>query len=98
MESPHGIYLAEFDGGLELRVSGIDKGSAVRMILADLDVDCPLAYLGDDQTDEDAFEEIGERGLKVLVGSTLRDTAADVWLKPPDELYGFLDRWIGDTL
>lgn len=92
-ESPHGVYLAEFDGGLELRVSGIDKGSAVEAVLDDLDKNTPLAYLGDDQTDEDAFGMIGSRGLKVLVRAEERETSADIQLVPPDELYRFLDRW-----
>lgn len=87
------LTLAEFDGGLELRAPGHDKGSAVRTVLAELDPDAALAYLGDDLTDEDAFQAIKRRGLAVLVRGELRPTAADLWLKPPDELLEFLSRW-----
>ena len=57
-----------FDGGLELRISGMNKGGAVRTILQESphSKDC-VAYLGDDATDEQAFEELGDRGVKVLV-------------------------------
>jgi len=51
------------------------------------------AYLGDDLTDEDAFKQLGQRGLKVLVRKVLRDTLADIWLEPPDELIWFLKKW-----
>jgi hypothetical protein len=33
------------------------------------------------------------RGLAVLVRAELRDTAADLWIRPPRELIAFLRRW-----
>jgi trehalose-6-phosphatase len=51
------------------------------------------AYLGDDATDEDAFKAIRGRGIGVLVRPQFRATAADFWLKPPEELLEFLERW-----
>jgi len=92
-----GLTLKEFDGGLELRPSGLNKGGAVRKILERFDTSHPVAYLGDDFTDEDAFAELGERGLKVLVRSEPRETGADLRLSPPDELLSFLDRWLENT-
>jgi trehalose-phosphatase len=83
-----------FDGGLELRLKHVDKGRAVSSILSESNPDAVLAYLGDDLTDEDAFEAIGSRGLCVLVRKELRATAADLWLTPPADLYEFLDRWL----
>jgi hypothetical protein len=53
-----------------------------------------VAFLGDDQTDEEAFAAIGDRGLKVLVRNNLRPTRANVKLTPPHELVDFLDNWI----
>jgi len=53
-----------------------------------------VAYLGDDATDEDAFRILNGRGLTVLVGPKYHFTAAQIWLKPPDELYDFLRSWI----
>jgi trehalose-6-phosphatase len=52
-----------------------------------------IAYLGDDLTDEDAFRALKPRGLAVLVRAVLRDTSADVWIRPPRGLLHFLERW-----
>lgn len=87
-----------FDGGFELRVPGCTKGSAVQNILHDEPQLVPVAYLGDDQTDEDAFAALEQRepqapSLRVLVRNDVRLSTADLWLKPPDELLSFLDRW-----
>lgn len=89
-----GLRLDDFDGGIEIRAPGRDKGDAVRTILGESNGEPAAAYLGDDLTDEDAFMALKGKGLSVLVGERLRDTAADVWLKPPEEMLEFLDRWI----
>jgi trehalose-phosphatase len=83
-----------FDGGLELRIRGRNKGDAVRTILSEIDADVPVAYLGDDITDEDAFRALSGRGLSVLVTPKYRFSAAQKWLKPPDELIRFLRDWV----
>jgi trehalose-phosphatase len=88
-----------FDGGIELRGVGYTKATAVHSILRDEPPRTPAAYLGDDQTDEDAFAALRERqprnlSLSVLVRSELRPSAADLWLIPPTELLAFLDRWL----
>jgi trehalose 6-phosphate phosphatase len=82
----------DFDGGIELRAPGRDKGYVVNSILSQVH-DAAAAYLGDDNTDEDAFKAIKGRGLSVLVRPTHRPTAADLWLRPPIELLDFLGRW-----
>jgi trehalose-phosphatase len=89
-----GLELHPFDGGLELRVPGRDKGFAVRRILADLDEGAAVAYLGDDLTDEDAFRAMEGRGLSILVRREPRPTAAELRLEPPDELLQFLCQWL----
>lgn len=86
------VKLLRFDGGLELR-AGNHKGDAVRAIQAGLPHDAAIAYLGDDTTDEDAFEALGDEGLSVLVRREWRPTAAQVWIRPPGELRVFLRRW-----
>lgn len=88
-----GLELLEFDGGVELRVSGRNKGSVVREVLAEEPTDAAVAYLGDDWTDEDAFRALRGRGLGVLVRDELRPTAAELWIRPPHQLVEFLDRW-----
>lgn len=87
------LSIEPFDGGIELRIDGRDKGEAVRSILEEGPEDQPVAYLGDDLTDEDAFEALQGRGLRVLVREEKRDTRADLWIVPPGELLDFLDRW-----
>jgi trehalose 6-phosphate phosphatase len=89
-----GAQLLEFDGGIELRPPEPDKGDAVRDILGQFTSDAPVAYLGDDKTDEQAFRVLEGRGLRVLVRPEWRETAADIWLKPPEELLDFLNRWL----
>ncbi len=88
-----GLVMNDFDGGIELRIPGRDKGDAVRTILSESGEDTVASYLGDDLTDEDAFEALEGKGLGVLVSPELRETAADVWIAPPHELMDFLNRW-----
>jgi trehalose 6-phosphate phosphatase len=87
------LGLAEFDGGIELRVRNCNKGHVAEEILREMG-DVPLAYLGDDRTDEDAFRALQGRGLTVLVRPELRPTVAELWLRPPDELIQFLNDWL----
>lgn len=87
------LKLLAFDCGLELKPAEIDKGHAVRQVIEDLNRPAAVAYLGDDLTDEDAFETLGELGLAVLVRKEIRKTSADLWLKPPAELLDFLTRF-----
>ena len=91
---PGGLHLLPFDGGLELRSTDRNKGTAVRQILAQEPDAFPVAYLGDDLTDEDAFAALGERGLSILVRADVRASCARFWLRPPQELLKFLDEWI----
>ncbi len=89
-----GIAVTEFDGGLELRAPLRDKGDAVRTLVKESPKGFPIAYLGDDITDEAAFHAIAGFGLGVLVRSQLRLTAAQIWLRPPQDVLGFLERWL----
>ncbi len=88
------LTLEQFDGGVEIRMADRSKGDAVGAILAELDVDAPVVYLGDDQSDEDAFRVLQDRGLGVLVRPQWRETAANFWLRPPAQLIGFLRDWL----
>lgn len=84
----------DFDGGIEFRARGWDKGDAVRAILSESGPQVPCAYLGDDLDDERAFKAIPDSGVSVLVRGQFRPTAADVWIQPPEEVREFLMRWI----
>ena len=100
LEGLDGLSLLRFEAGMELR-SGRDKGDAVRLILEEASggkpTSFPVAFLGDDTTDEFAFRVVNalpSTSVTVLVRSEYRDTAADAWLRPPDELLGFLQSWL----
>jgi trehalose 6-phosphate phosphatase len=88
------LHLMEFDGGIEIRARDADKGDAVRTIMNEMHPDIPAAYLGDDTTDEHAFEAMNGRGLSVLVRPRYRATAAQLWLKPPFEVFDLLVQWL----
>jgi trehalose 6-phosphate phosphatase len=87
------LQIHPFDGGLELRCAGMHKGDAIQQILSESSNNAVIAYLGDDLTDEDAFKALKGKGLSVLVRDEHRDTLADCWLTPPDELLDFLQKW-----
>jgi trehalose-phosphatase len=90
----HRLSLLDFDGGMEIRVPAKNKGDAVRTILDETRGTYAAAYLGDDETDEDAFRAIKGKGLSILVREGARPTMADLWLKPPEELIQFLNSWL----
>ena len=90
-----GLSLLPFEAGIELR-AGRDKGGAVQAIVEQADPNVPVTYLGDDLTDESAFCAINQTPnphLSVLMRREWRETSAQVWLQPPDQLRWFLRRW-----
>jgi trehalose-phosphatase len=75
-----------------------DKGKAVLWLLSTLGLDTddvvPL-YLGDDVTDEDAFEALEGRGVGILVEELPRPTAATHSLQDVEEVRELLERLAG---
>ena len=88
-----GLTLLPFDHGLEILAHENDKGDAVRSVLSTCCEGAVCAYLGDDITDEAAFQAIGPHGLAVIVGEKLRATHATLHLTPPGEVEAFVERW-----
>jgi trehalose-phosphatase len=78
-----------------------DKGKALLFLLDVLGLDredvLPI-YVGDDETDEDAFDAIRERGLGVVVRGEDDDrpTAAHLALEDPAQARAFLEElaWV----
>jgi len=69
------------------------KGKAVREILNTFPSQGLLPiYLGDDQTDEDAFRVLKGQGISVFVGPGCIPSEADFFLQSPDEVQEFLFR------
>lgn len=83
----------DFDGGIELRPVGWDKGKVVKTLIDETNNDGVFAYLGDDLTDESAFKAMTDHGIAVLVRPEFRPTTADLWLNPPEEVREFLALW-----
>ena len=88
-----GLQIKEFNGGIELRPAGINKGNAVEAVLAGSPRGVLGVYLGDDLTDEDAFAALEGRGVGILVGFESRPTRAQMRLRPPGEVLDFLRAW-----
>lgn len=88
-----GLVIADFDGGVHLRVASASPGDAIRCILQETGADTPIAYLGDDTPDEEAFRVLSGCGLTALVRLKHRRSAAEFWLRPPADLIGFLEAW-----
>lgn len=65
-----------FNGGIEMRVRGRDKGSVVRELLALGPNDAFAVYIGDDETDEDAFRALPADGIGIKVGAAGTASAA----------------------
>jgi trehalose-phosphatase len=72
-----------------------DKGRATRFLLDALQAGAgsmlPVLFVGDDETDEDAFRAIADRGAGVVVGSRPPSTtAATAYVRNPGEVADLL--------
>lgn len=92
-----GVRLDEPNGGLELRATGRDKGTAVGERIARAGAGTFAVYVGDDRTDEDAFRVVRGSGLGIRVGAPDVPTLAEARLPGPEAMPSFLDRWIAVT-
>lgn len=67
-----GLQCTRFDGGVELRARGVDKGTVLADLIEETAPDL-VVHVGDDLTDEDAFRVLRRRngiGIKVGPGET----------------------------
>lgn len=87
------LEMVSFDGGMEMRARGRDKGDAVRTVLQSVGSEAACAYLGDDIADEDAFAAMAGRGLALLVRGLDRPTRAHARVEAPHGIRAFLDAW-----
>jgi alpha,alpha-trehalase len=74
------------------------KGTALRWLLKALKLDGPDVvpmFLGDDETDEDAFIEVERDGVGIRVGHDDAPTRARYMLRDTDEARRFLERMNG---
>lgn len=85
--------LRPFNGGLELRAVGRSKGTAVREVLEGNLADALPIYIGDDDTDEDAFAALPHGGIGIKVGSPGAATHAQGRLPDCEAVERLLVAW-----
>ena len=72
-----------------------NKGKAVLWLSETLGLERGNAlpiYIGDDRTDEDAFRALENRGVAICVSEQPQVTAANYWLKNPEDVERFLQK------
>jgi trehalose 6-phosphate synthase len=80
-------------GGVEIRSRHYHKGIAVETLLEEMPVDVFAVYIGDDDTDEDAFTTLAGRGAAIKVGSLDAQSAAPWRLAHSAAVCAFLEHW-----
>ncbi|MDD4160813.1 MAG: trehalose-phosphatase [Synergistaceae bacterium] len=93
----HSLKVLPFNGGVEFMLPCFTKGTALTEIMANHHDSSPLCYLGDDTTDEDAFEEIQKvsYGIGILVSNKNKSSSANVYIQKA-EVDLFLDFWLNE--
>lgn len=85
------LHILETDSAWDVVPSEVQgKGAAIRRVLANATHSFLPIYVGDDTSDEPAFEEV-RRGITVRVGQA-RTTKAHYRLRDPEEVLEFLTR------
>jgi trehalose-phosphatase len=87
------LVLERMDGGLELRAHDRNKGTAALALLAETKPGTLGVFVGDDVTDEDAFEVVRDWGFGVRVGVSDRPTFALGQLPSVEAVAVFLEEW-----
>jgi len=75
---------------VEIRPAGIDKGRTVCRLLETYHPSAMALYIGDDQTDEDAFHQLPADAITIRVAPPTTRTAARFRLGDPHEVQRFL--------
>lgn len=91
--SLHNLECRRFNGGVEIRCRGWHKGSALTDLLQRQAEGVFAVYVGDDETDEDAFRAVQEKGVGIRVGPPSLSTAAQGVLEDCRAVRDFLEAW-----
>jgi trehalose 6-phosphate phosphatase len=75
----------------EIRPAGANKGKTVCKLLAAYNPSALALYIGDDQTDEDAFALLPSESITIRVGSPTVQTVARYRIADPGEVQRFLE-------
>lgn len=94
----HGLECRLFNGGIEIRCAGWNKGKALDELLSLQPADVFTVYIGDDETDEDAFALLRHRGIAIKVGDASVPTVAQSNLPDCFAVANFLRLWAALTI
>lgn len=89
-----GLEWRWFNGGIEARCPGWNKGDALLALLNTQQADVFAVYIGDDDTDEDAFTVLHDRGWGIKVGNADTRTTARAHLTDCLGVATFLRTWL----
>ena len=97
--SSHSLKVIPFNGGVEFILSYFNKGTAITEISALYPKACPICYLGDDATDEDAFKEIGKlkSATGILISNDEKASSANAYISQ-NEVDLFLYFWLNEMI
>ena len=98
ISSRHGLEIRRFNGGVEVRATGWNKGDALEELRREMPPGSACVYIGDDDTDEDVFFRLRSRGYGIRVGEAGRHTAARGFLPGIPAVREFLETWADLTL
>jgi len=82
-----------FKKGVEIFARGMDKGKASQKFLSRYKKPYFAVYLGDDLTDENAFQMLQNKGYGIKVGKPEKFTYAKFYLPNCQSVLKFLKRW-----
>jgi trehalose 6-phosphate phosphatase len=87
------LRLDHINGGLEIRAKQRDKGTVVLSLVSHAEPGTLAVFVGDDVTDEDAFEVVRDYGFGVRVGNDDRPSSAMARIASSEEVADWLGRW-----
>jgi len=93
MATEHDLECRRFNGGVEIRCVGIHKGDALLELIEQVPTRTITVYIGDDETDEDAFRVLRDHGVGIKVGPSVDGTAAEMSLADCAAVRSFLQTW-----
>jgi trehalose 6-phosphate synthase/phosphatase len=76
---------------IEIRMTGVDKGTVARKLLEESDYDFILA-VGDDKTDEDMFRALADKAVTIKIGPG--NSVAQYNLSTPAEVIRLLNQLV----
>ncbi len=91
------VTLDRIQGGIEIRAWGCNKGTAALSLLSHTPPGSIGVFVGDDVTDEDAFDAVREWGFGIRVGPKDGPTLAMGHLRECEAVPEFLDEWLDVT-